>query len=89
MKIVEIDGREMHSKVCAHSHIKKVMELPEYYGENLDALWDLLSTISLPTTIRLQHREALIESLGAYGEQLIDVLREAAFENDALWIEIQ
>jgi ribonuclease inhibitor len=89
MRTIEMDGGEMKTKLSAHCYIKKAMEFPEYYGENLDALWDLLSTISLPTTIRLDHRETLIENLGTYGERLIEVFREAALENDSLWIEIQ
>jgi ribonuclease inhibitor len=89
MKRVELDGREMKIKLNTHCYIKKVMEFPSHYGQNLDALWDLLSTISVPTMIRIDHSEAIIENLGAYGEQLIEVFREAALENDSLWLELE
>lgn len=89
MRIVDMDGREMKIKASTHCYLKKVMEFPEYYGRNLDALWDLLSTISTPTTIRIDHRDVLIENLGGYGERLIEVFREAASENDSLWVEIK
>lgn len=89
MKIVELDGREMKIKLNTHCYIMKVMDFPSYYGQNLDALWDLLSTISVPTTIQIDHRDVIIENLGAYGEQLIEVFREAALENDSLWLEIE
>ncbi|BES65063.1 hypothetical protein SANA_15020 [Gottschalkiaceae bacterium SANA] len=89
MKIVELDGREMKIKLNTHCYIKKVMGFPSHYGQNLDALWDLLSTISVATTIRIDHRDVIIENLGAYGEQLIEVFREAALENDSLWLEIE
>ena len=43
MKIVELDGSKMDSIQNTHIHLKESMELPEYYGENLDAMYDLLT----------------------------------------------
>ena len=43
MKIVELDGSKMDSIQNTHMHLKESMELPEHYGENLDAMYDLMT----------------------------------------------
>lgn len=42
MKCV-LDAQKMQTKEEAHEYLKKVLELPEYYGGNLDALYDCMS----------------------------------------------
>ena len=37
MKIVVIDGRKMTDRETAHTYLKRKLDLPEYYGRNLDA----------------------------------------------------
>ncbi len=77
-----LDGSKMTSKDAAHKYIKKCMNFSEYYGENLDALWDLLSTWAVETTVYLLNEEKMHENMGEYGELLKGVFREAAYEND-------
>lgn len=38
-----LDARKMQTKDEAHEYLKYRMDFPEYYGKNLDALYDLLS----------------------------------------------
>lgn len=82
MNEIFLDGCSMTSKEAAHSYIKEKLNFPSYYGKNLDALWDLLSTYSDTISIYLIHSEALNESLGEYGKLLTGVFQEAAYEND-------
>ena len=82
MKIIVLDGRCMTSKEEAHKYMKEKLELPEYYGENLDALWDVMSTYSEPLTIVLENETQLYENLDVYGEHLLEVLHEASCENE-------
>ena len=42
MKYV-LDAAQMLTKEEAHEYLKEVFEFPEYYGRNLDALYDFLS----------------------------------------------
>ena len=42
MKYV-LDALQMLTKTETHPYLKKMLELPEYYGGNLDALYDCLS----------------------------------------------
>ncbi|HBV67432.1 MAG TPA: hypothetical protein DEF04_04070 [Clostridiales bacterium] len=77
-----LDGSKMTSKDAAHKYIKERMNFPEYYGENLDALWDLISTWAVETTVYLLNEEKMHENMGEYGELLKGVFQEAAYEND-------
>lgn len=62
-----------------HSWLKQKLELPEHYGENLDALWDCLSgDIELPLTV-LWEDDA---KLGEQYKPITDVFEEAAGELD-------
>lgn len=84
MKEIILDGKEMTDKTAAHKYIKKQMDFPCYYGENLDALWDLLSTTSTSTTIYLINEHEIINNLGEYGNLLLEVFQDASFENDSI-----
>lgn len=41
---IKIYGDEMLSELDFHNEIARQFEVESYYGKNLDALWDLLST---------------------------------------------
>ncbi|MFA9422999.1 MAG: barstar family protein [Sedimentibacter sp.] len=88
MEKIMLDGSKMTSKSTAHKYIKEALNFPIYYGENLDALWDMLSTISIPTSIYLTNEDKLKENLGEYGELFIDVFQEASCDNDNICFSI-
>lgn len=77
MRIIALDGRDMDSRDKLHRVLKEALGLPEYYGRNLDALNDCLGEMS-GLDIRLSHPQALLNALGHYGQQVIDLLRGAA-----------
>lgn len=77
MKI--LDGRNMLTRPEAHDELKRVLELPEYYGRNLDALYDLASTME--DEVALINAAPMKEALGMYGEKLITVLIDAQNAN--------
>ena len=43
MKIIRVDLREFETKQEIQEYLKKECDFPEYYGCNLDALYDCLS----------------------------------------------
>lgn len=88
MNEIILDGGRMTSKSAAHKYIKELMNFPEYYGENLDALWDLLSTYSEAISIYLINEGNLNENLGEYGKLLMGVFQEAAYENAKIYFEV-
>lgn len=52
MEEIIIDGKKHKTIEDIHLFLKKELEFPDYYGMNLDALWDCLTGwIDLPTKI--------------------------------------
>lgn len=84
MNRIILNGKRMISKEIAHAYLKRKLNLPPYYGRNLDALYDVLTQISEETLLILIHKKVLKEKLGLYGEKLIQVLLDAQEENKTL-----
>lgn len=42
-------------KTALHQYLKKKMKFPEYYGDNLDALYDCLTDIAIDTAIDIRY----------------------------------
>ena len=53
--------------------------MPEYYGKNLDALYDVLTDWDRPAVFRLRLPET--GDMAAYGSRLLRVFRDAADAN--------
>ena len=79
---VILDCSKLTDKATAHSYLKSQFSFPDYYGNNLDALYDCLMEVS-DCQIILQNPAALYIG-GSYGEALLDTLRDAARNNPTL-----
>lgn len=88
MRTVQISGKRMLSIESTHRYLKRQLALPDYYGANLDALWDLLSTKSDPVEISLKHLAVLRHNLGDYGDKLIKVFEDAERTNPNLQFRV-
>jgi len=44
--VIVLDAGRMTDKETSHAYLKEVLELPEYYGNNLDALHDCLEEMT-------------------------------------------
>ena len=88
MRKVQLNGKKMDTREHAHRHLQRQLRLPAYYGDNLDALWDLLSTWGECLQITLVNYAGLCESLGDYGEKLVQVLKDAEQQNDHISFRI-
>jgi len=80
MKIV-LDACCMNKKEEAHAYLKEKMNFPEYYGNNLDALYDCLTELSDTEIVILHSCEAK-----EYYPQIEKLIRRAAEANDGLRI---
>ena len=84
-----LNGRAMTDRPSAHSHLAERLELPAWYGRNLDALYDVLTEIGSDTELILEDPAAVVENLGKYGESLLSTMQEAAEENLHLTITLK
>lgn len=77
---VTIDCADIRDKKDFHRAFSSKLQLPGFYGNNLDALFDCLTTLPQPTKIVLVHMEALINNLGSYGRAAINMMARAELE---------
>lgn len=81
MKTLIIDGKLMKSKDSLYLHLKRVLALPNYFGNNLDALWDVLTEEDELTEIVFINTDQVKKHLGQYGVQLINLLEKLERQN--------
>lgn len=89
MKEIRLNGAKMLDKTITHAYLKRKLTLPEYYGNNLDALWDCLSTDFSPKKIIIYKPAAMIKNLGPYGATLLKIFREAAEKNKCIQLDVE
>lgn len=73
IKVIVLNGHEMKSIKHTHEYIAKAMEFPEYYGKNLDALADCLTSLGSDTYIVLYGVASMRQHLGKYSDNLVNV----------------
>ena len=79
---IVLDALKMQEKDIAHAYLKEMMPFPDYYGENLDALHDVLTEAD-DITVCFMNVE-LAE--GDYVGKIIKVFEDSAKENPGLSI---
>lgn len=84
---VLLDGVLMTDREVLHDFLFSSLNLPVYYGRNLDALYDCLTEISEDTVIMLVQIEQLTQNLGSYGSSLLAVFQEASRVNNRLTVK--
>ncbi len=78
MKTAILRGREIADKGALHSLLAEQLDFPDYYGGNLDALYDLLTAATSPITIFIEDQAELRQHLGAgYYDKFMAVLKDA------------
>ena len=84
MKRIELDIRCIRSVKALHIYLRYMLDLPQHYGCNLDALYDCLSTEGRHTAISLIGPASAGSELEAYLPKLIDVLEDSAQANERI-----
>ncbi len=82
MKKLIIDGRKELSRAELHEKIASALDFPEYYGKNLDALYDCLTDMADEADIEIVDFEALSECHGKYANRLVRAILEACEGNE-------
>lgn len=78
--MVVLDAGQMRTREKAHLYLKAQLSFPDYYGENLDALYDCLTDLD-ETGITFVNLPAGAES---YFTRVLSVFQEAEEANRKL-----
>ena len=84
MKTVTVDCTQIADKAALHRALARELHFPDYYGNNLDALYDCLTDIQEETTLALPG----FHSMGSFRAGFQAVLEEAEQENLHLIVTI-
>lgn len=73
-----INGAEIKTMKEFHNRISQELHFPEYYGKNLDALYDCLTDISEDTTVTVTHALEWFQALGKDAITAVRVMQDAS-----------
>ena len=61
--------------------METTFDFPEWYGGNLDALYDCLTDLMEEVDIIIQNEDAFHQKLGDYADRVLQVLQDAEQTN--------
>ena len=82
MNVITIDCALLSNREEFHQAMAQALFFPEWYGKNLDALHDCLTSLS--GTVRLENWEMAEAALGKYGLAARRAITDAALKNENL-----
>ena len=83
MKRITLDGNILADAAKVHDYLMEILEFPEYYGKNLDALHDCLPDLEdVEITITSPDED------GAIFQRMLRVFKAADRENETLYLNI-
>ena len=88
MRKITIDGEVLKTRNSIHQHLKTDLGFPDYYGMNLDALYDVLITEERETEIRIANEDKLTSNIGEYWNRLSDTLTDISLQNKKITISM-
>lgn len=86
--VIILDTLRLTEPEAAHSYLKEVLGFPEYYGHNLDALYECLTDICEETVLCLQVKDGRMPD-SPYFSRILGVMYDAAEENSKLQIMME
>lgn len=83
-----LDFSEVNTLLELHQYLKEFFSLPDYYGNNMDALWDCLSCrYDQSTTIELRNLDVLRKRLAQTTKTMLGVFQDL-HDEDGVTIKI-
>ena len=87
MKKVILDCEKLLDREQAHLYLAEMFDFPDYYGKNLDALYDCLTELGECTIVLAG--ESILHQSNNYGARILRVFEEAVHANSGLKLEVQ
>lgn len=84
--IVYLDAERLKDKASMAEYMKEALNLPEWFGGNLDALYDCLTEIDYEVTFILIEEEVKLFTRLPYAYRTLIVISNAIEENPFLKI---
>lgn len=81
MKRFILMGEEFVDREKAYEHMDQVFKFPQSFGNNLDALWDILS-MEENLDVEIVDARLIPRNLGDYGLNILDVFGDLSLMND-------
>lgn len=70
--VYELDGRRLSDRQEAHTYLQEMLPLPDYYGKNLDALYDVLTENNKDTILWILHASAVDPAIASVFEDAME-----------------
>lgn len=90
MNYIILDFNGIKSLWTLHEYFKEVFNLPDYYGHNMDALWDCLDcSFEFPTTIVLKNIEKIPSEMYEATEIMLELFEDLQRDNEKVTVQIE
>ena len=89
MQVQFLYSSQISSREQLHHLLAKQLAFPDHYGNNLDALYDCLSSRSTPLELIVMESDLLRKKLPNYGESFLRVLKDASAENRSFQLKLR
>lgn len=89
MREIVIDGGAIFTSPDLHDALSSALAFPDYYGRNLDALYDCLTEISQDTHLILQNWHHIEAHLKDYSGKAVYVFHCAMDDNPHLIVTLR
>ena len=90
MNYIILDFNGIKSLWTLHEYFKEVFNLPDYYGHNMDALWDCLDcSFEFPTTIVLKNIENIPSEMNEATEIMLELFEDLQRDNEKVTVQIE
>lgn len=83
MKKVIIDGSRIHDRMELFCSLKEQLQEEEFQGNNLDALYDVLTGCKERVQVEITCGTELKAALGDYGDRLMRMIRDYQADRNA------
>ncbi|SEF49095.1 Barstar (barnase inhibitor) [Eubacterium ruminantium] len=82
IRVINLKG--VTNKVEFHERIREGLNVPSYYGNNLDATYDVLTSIVYRLLVVVDHYESMNEEVSEYLERFRGMCNAACEDNHNL-----